>query len=328
MSGSVEPPDLQGLFDTHIHELPVWASVAEQVESRLHDLTKALNIPARVESRAKETGSLLGKAVRKKRTDITTFRDLAGARVVVPFVQDVPRVVDAIRSDPLFDIHDIEEKSPDTASLEYRGVHIDLSLVDRELIPEPDRPLVTRPLYCEVQVKTFAQSLWAELSHLVTYKADPSPEVDRRVRRLLALCEIIDDEIEGAMNAARDEADLTSQVAEALERAYFGLTGRVYDRDSSIALLERLLPSIPSEEAEAYAAALDRFVTSYREELKVLLGDRPEARGIAMLTRPEVLLVLERLTSSPKSFRVFWNEHFRADELDRVQAAWGQPTPR
>lgn len=178
-----------------------------------------------------------------------------------------------------------------------------------------------------MQVRTSAQSLWAELNHIVTYKQTVPDEVQRRVRRLIALCEIIDDEIEGAMAAVKQDAHLPERVAEHLDRWFYMLTGQSSDRETLIDIMDVLIAGVAVSDQGQYLESLDEFVDQHHPQLRQLLTDHPEARKIPLLLRPEAIFIFERLENAPMSFPKFWEARFRPDTIARLQSAWGPLGP-
>ena len=90
-----------------------------------------------------------------------------------------------------------------------------------------------------------------------------------------------------------------------------------------MSLVARLLPAIEDEEQSEYLSVLERFVSDYGPRLTRLLTDRPEARELPWLLRPEILLILERLTNAPSRLREVWDREFPMTDLDALAAAWG-----
>jgi hypothetical protein len=117
--------------------------------------------------------------------------------------------------------------------------------------------------------------------------------------------------------------DAVAVIAEELQRYYWALTGEQHDPDQAVALVARLLPSIPEGGREGYGSRLENFVQDHAAKLQHLLGDRRAERGLHWLLRPEILLILERLSNQPFALRKVWDAEFPVPELDAIAAAWG-----
>ena len=125
--------------------------------------------------------------------------------------------------------------------LGYGGVHFDLVVHAPELAD-----LVSGPLFCEVQVHTAAQSLWATTSHPLLYK--PSTELpvehQRALHRLSSLAEIFDAELLRARGAAvsiSSNADTVTAHALARICRYNGhVEGFLSVAEHSLDVVERL----------------------------------------------------------------------------------------
>ena len=100
---------------------------------------------------------------------LTRFTDLSGVRAIVHTVKDVDRLVDACRRH--FDVD--EENSVDkdarieSTSFGYRSKHLVLNVADGEAPPS-----IPTPVRVELQIRTFAQHVWAELYHDIGYKSE------------------------------------------------------------------------------------------------------------------------------------------------------------
>lgn len=322
MSAPSQPP-INEIFQRHLAEVGFWEKVASVMADELGKVVRHTRTPAKVEARAKTTGSVIGKAYRKPESysDLNAFGDLAGARVLVPFESDVEPIVGEIVGHPDLSVLKDETKVRRPHELIYQARHLDLEL-SRELA-QPPEDFGDRAIRCEVQIQTFAQSLWANVSHLVTYKRTLPTAVHSRVNRLVVLCELFDDEAAESRSLALEAVDTVGVIADELQRYFFGLTGVQHDPAQAVALVARLLPALDETEQSNYHALLDTFVQEYGPRLTMLLGDRPEARRLAWLLRPEVILIFERLTRTPARLRQVWNREFAAGDLNALEAAWG-----
>jgi ppGpp synthetase/RelA/SpoT-type nucleotidyltranferase len=323
---SANSPPINEIFKQHLLEVDFWRSVAATAERVLREVLRQTRIPGKVEARTKTTGSVIGKVYRKptEYTSLSRFKDLAGARVLVPFAADVEPIALEIHNHPDMVVAFDEVKKRKPTEIKYQARHLDLVLDPGSFGLQVPAGFDDREIFCEVQIQTFAQSLWANVSHLVTYKRDPLPEeVHARVNRLVVLCEVFDDEVAASRSLAEESIDTVARTAEELQRSFFGITGEVHDPDQAVSLVARLLPALHTEEQVNYPSILELFISDYGQRLTLLLTDRPEARGLPWLLRPEVLLIFERITNAPSSLRAAWAQEFPIADLDALEAAWG-----
>jgi ppGpp synthetase/RelA/SpoT-type nucleotidyltranferase len=104
---------------------------------------------------AKSTSSITEKLLRES-IRLSQLQDIAGCRIVVPGIADQDRVVEALRS--LFDNVSVADRRS-RPSNGYRAVHVIVSR-DGKLI--------------EIQVRTWMQHGWAELSEKASDVIDPA----------------------------------------------------------------------------------------------------------------------------------------------------------
>lgn len=167
-----------------------------RVAGRIRDV----GILASVTRRVKTIDSFLKKTIRKKMTDpMEKMHDKVGVRVVVAFVSQL-EAVDAIIRD-LFDVRKFEDKSEGLGEdrFAYQSWHYDGML--KGGVPAVAEKF--RGLWCEIQLRTECQHLWADMAHRLLYKSEQpiSEREARRVHRLNALLEIADYEFEGTRDA-------------------------------------------------------------------------------------------------------------------------------
>lgn len=326
MSAPDHPP-INALFHQHLREVGFWRSVADTMGNELRKVVRHTRVPGKVEARAKTTGSVIGKAYRKpdSYSTLAAFRDLAGARVLVPFTSDVEPIARELGQHPDLTVLKDETKTRRPDELRYLARHLDVELGSAfGLTLPPD--FGDRAICCEVQIQTFAQSLWASVSHLVTYKRELPDAIHSRMNRLIALCEIFDDEAAESRVLAVENVDAIGLIAQEVQHYFFGVTGEMHDADQAVALVARLLPALDDAEQATYPSLLESFVQTYGERLSQLLTDRPEARELPWLLRPEVIMILERLTRGPARLRAVWADEFPTSDLDAIEAAWGPIT--
>jgi ppGpp synthetase/RelA/SpoT-type nucleotidyltranferase/regulator of sirC expression with transglutaminase-like and TPR domain len=123
-----------------------------------------------------------------------TVRDVLGLRVVVPFQEEVERVVELLRQH--FNIEQIERKSEKLTFREfaYDSVHVEIPLGKDLALPGCCKQVV------EVQVRTILQDAWAEVEHELIYKSHFRFPNNDSIRKKLA-----------AVNASLSLADMIFQ---------------------------------------------------------------------------------------------------------------------
>src|SRR5579859_70116 len=163
-----EELDLLGRFKTNL-ELSTKLALAER------------SIDAVVTGRVKTLDSLLKKLIRKPEHNYESLSDKVGIRVIS---NEAPRACETIRD--RFNCVREEDKSaaltPDR--LGYPGTHLDVEL-------RPDDPeggeFVHRAFRAEIQVRTYAQHAWCDVSHRFDYKKDAEDYIPQKLKRRLML---------------------------------------------------------------------------------------------------------------------------------------------
>lgn len=165
----------------------IYESAIKQIETKLSILSKEINVSKKrnpiqnVKTRIKTPESIVQKLEKKKHpvsfdSMINNLNDIAGVRVVCPYISDIYSVKDMLLKQP--DITLISENDyiecPKTSG--YRSYHI----------------VVEVPVYLsktehhvkvEIQLRTIAMDFWASLEHQLHYK-NPE-EVPESIRREL-----------------------------------------------------------------------------------------------------------------------------------------------
>ena len=165
----------------------IYESAIKQIETKLEILSKEINVNKRrnpiqnIKTRIKSPESIVQKLEKKHfpvnfDSMITNLNDIAGVRVVCPYISDIYSVKEMLLKQP--DIKLIAENDyiecPKTSG--YRSYHI----------------VVEVPVYLsktehnvkvEIQLRTIAMDFWASLEHQLHYK-NPE-EVPESIRREL-----------------------------------------------------------------------------------------------------------------------------------------------
>jgi putative GTP pyrophosphokinase len=264
--------DLEAEYRALAPTLPLFCEELERQLSRLireGDIT--LGFP--LQHRVKSWDSIAEKLTRARLpiTQLGELQDLVGFRIILLFRRDVDKVCDLISSClTVVRRYDTAERLSDD-QFGYSSVHFAIRL------PESWLALPTlssyRDLTAEVQVRTVAQHIWAEVSHRLQYKreANVPAALKRSIYRASALLETVDLEFERLLSdrtVYRDELPL--QQAE---------------KRLNVDLLERVLDSaLPAENKkpgdEDYAEAVEdlmRFGVETRDSLTELIETQLEA---------------------------------------------------
>lgn len=139
-----------------------------QILQREYQYRNDRNPIASVSSRIKSLESILGKLHRKEKAltgenILHHVHDVAGIRVVCPFITDVYFVANALTQQP--DIHLIRQKDYITSpkSNGYRSLHliIEIDVHFSELCHR---------IPIEIQIRTMAMDCWASIEHQMRYK--------------------------------------------------------------------------------------------------------------------------------------------------------------
>ncbi len=169
---------------------PVFGEILSNIKEKLKKTIKLESSPT-YKSRIKSFKSYYKKVLKKRQDKIgvvqglISLTDMIGIRVVCPFLEDVTKVEEQIKT--IFNVVEVEIKGADQTFKEfgYESIHI---LVE---IPEDCRPVYNTALalpedmVCEIQVRTILQDAWAEVEHELIYKSEFNP-FDKPLRRKLA----------------------------------------------------------------------------------------------------------------------------------------------
>lgn len=148
-----------------------------------------------IKSRIKSTQSLI-KKIRKKGIEFTkeriqnTITDIAGIRVICPFVDDVYSLVNSLKKH--FDLKVLEEKDyiKKPKPNGYRSYHLIVS------IPVF---LYEKVIYrtVEMQFRTLAMDLWSTLEHKMRYKKDiiNTYEIQKSLENCVQICVDFDEKM-------------------------------------------------------------------------------------------------------------------------------------
>ena len=169
--------------------------------------------------------SLVKKLIAKKHLNYASMTDKVGARIVVRYRSELPRVQELVCK--RFRIENVEDTSERLSvdKVGYQGLHID------GLAFFPDGEFGEKfpfgTFFVELQLRTLSQHLWSEISHDSFYKNDDTlqkvpADLRRRVHLMAGQVEVADREFE-RMNS-EDPLVPAVQIFKSLEPSYYMLT--------------------------------------------------------------------------------------------------------
>ena len=248
---------------------PLAGLLCEQLTTQLSALISnagiALGFP--IQHRVKTWESLAEKLDRSnlRIKSVRELQDLAGLRVILQFLRDVPKVCSIIEdSVQVIRRYDTHERLK-TDQFGYASIHFVISLPDSWLSVPTLSPL--REIQAEIQVRTLAQHIWASASHTLQYKQEDTvpPSLLRSIYRVSALLETVDLEFERVLF---DRGSYRQQLET--------LSGQEDNEELNVDLLEstmdELLPRGNKKDDEEYARLLSELFAANVRTRKQLVA--------------------------------------------------------
>ncbi|MBQ4552494.1 MAG: GTP pyrophosphokinase family protein [Clostridia bacterium] len=127
----------------------------------------------------------------------SNLNDVAGVRVICSFVDDIYMLADCLLQQD--DVRLIERKDyiKNPKPNGYRSLHL---IVEVPVFLQNEKKMVR----AEVQLRTIAMELWANLEHRLRYKKELSEDVLKRTALELAECAMITYTLDEKMQRVRD----------------------------------------------------------------------------------------------------------------------------
>jgi ppGpp synthetase/RelA/SpoT-type nucleotidyltranferase len=192
---------------------PDYELLTEHLKKMLHDITGDLGIYPIIMGRAKSLESFAEKIQRPGRIShgdpLAEMTDLSGVRVITHTLDEVTALTKIVSRKFLLDLHNSEDKREKLAYKEfgYLSTHFIIQLKEVPQIQGyPAAKLERLPtLKAELQLRTLAQHLWADIYHELGYKNEFQLPArwEREFARLAALLEYCDQGFEEIKNAMR-----------------------------------------------------------------------------------------------------------------------------
>ncbi|MDP1711658.1 MAG: hypothetical protein Q8K86_04275 [Candidatus Nanopelagicaceae bacterium] len=310
-------------------EFPTYVALADFVVGELREAVRLSGVSSlEITGRAKEPLSFGIKAClgRKYQNPLVEIEDKAGIRVIVKYERDVEKVVTLVQQVFISRRPERKLEALEFDKNGYLGTHI-IAQLTLEQEGRSSSDFVDRPF--EIQIRTIAQSAWAEVSHAELYKppADVPDQMKRRIYRLVALVELFDNEVEGFVVTASQtkgyrEAIAVSGLIEILAR--YGNT-RKADRRLTAELTSALVPLYGSDVEEA-ARIIMEFTKQKEIPLRNIISEaeKVEDRYLnPILAQPELPMICERLEKDRYNLEANWPDEVPFAWLDDLAESWG-----
>ncbi|SHL34878.1 GTP pyrophosphokinase [Flavobacterium chilense] len=174
-----------------------------EIKRIIEKILKVNNIPIAFDilGRTKTLDSIEEKLLAKRYTikeSITELNDLVGIRIVLLFPGLKDDVVNLLSEK--FQVMDVIQKKIPVDKFGYNSVHLILGIKEEWSQSLNFENHSSKKI--EIQIRTVAEHIWAETSHVLFYKKEENiPNIIRRdFHRLSALLEIIDENLQNIKN--------------------------------------------------------------------------------------------------------------------------------
>jgi ppGpp synthetase/RelA/SpoT-type nucleotidyltranferase len=280
------------------------------------------SIEATLSGRVKTIDSLIKKLLLKPHHSYDSLSDKVGVRVICG---DRTGVCEVIRD--RFTCLRVDDKAagrePD--ELGYPGVHFDVTFPEAEAaFPE------FVGLQCEIQVRTYGEHMWCEVSHKLAYKAplksgDSMPkDVRRRLMLTVGMLEMAEMNLADVSRATRAlPAFAIGRAVESLEKFYYQFTTRRPNRAISFTIMEALLPLYSAvDEMEQRVSAL----VSEKQDVLTQVFERNEQMDephATLFFQPEVLAIRDLMERKRELLFETWRNIMPEAELFDIATEFG-----
>jgi len=188
--------------------LAPYSQVVEELKVKLKGMRGQFEYEKRhspiefITGRVKPIPSILEKAEQRQidLEDISEqMQDIAGLRVVCPFVDDIYTVVEMIRSRNDFTIIEEKDYIAHKKASGYRSYHLIIYYPTETIHGE-------KRLLAEIQIRTMAMNFWATNEHSLNYKYAGSipAEVKTRLQRAAEAAFQLDEEMSKIKNEVQE----------------------------------------------------------------------------------------------------------------------------
>lgn len=315
--------DLEEARTRWIREQPQFKQLGSELAETLRNEIRREGLWAEVESRTKEIDALIRKLIRKPEHSYDSLGDKVGVRVILRYKDEIDLVLRIASS--LFDLSNVENTADRLRSdtVGYLGIHAAMRFHAGHAKASEYPP---EKFSAELQVRTLAQHLWAEMAHDSVYKNDEtlrplSNQLKRRIYILAGVVELADEEFNRIEREIPSMPELN--ILKTLERHHYRLTTRRGDPETSLDII-RLLAPLYEKETRQIIAHLHKFYSDHEVTLRNVYEQAEETpERSAFLFQPETLMIYDLLHADHLKIRQIWNEHYPEKELERIANAFG-----
>lgn len=314
LTASVAAGSYTEIVEAYEAERPRFEALVGCIQVALEDELLSRGVHFELQGRTKEVMSFAKKALREGYADpLREVADKAGLRVIVPYLQDVPRVEEAVLA-----VCQIVQREQKLDALEYDrlgylGVHLEVRAKAEIFVSQPDFGIdqsELSDLSAEIQIHSKAQSAWAVVSHDLLYKPPVEcPEgAKRAITRLVALVELFDGEVNRLRNMIEHDPSYEEMaVASEIDDLLIRFTSKRPDRKLSALSIPDLIPLYDCAYDEIVDLYIKPYVDANEEKLaSIYAAYKGDARANPLLFQPEALVIFERLATNRDQLREAW----------------------
>ena len=155
-----------------------------------------------IKTRLKSMESIMDKLYRKKLPfEVSAVEecltDVAGIRVICPFIEDIYRLADCLLQQDDVKLIRIKDYIKNPKENGYRSLHL---IVEIPIFLQNEK----KQMKVEVQLRTIAMDFWASLEHKLRYKKNIPAEQEKLIREELYDCSIQSAELDKRMQDIRN----------------------------------------------------------------------------------------------------------------------------
>lgn len=135
------------------------------------------------------------------------INDIAGIRVICPFISDIYALVDCFLKLDGITLLDKKDYIKEPKGNGYRSLHL---IVGMPITLQDEK----RMMKVEIQLRTIAMDFWASLDHRLSYKKEMDPAITKQLHQELIACSDESARLDERMEAVRNAIDKRRSIRE------------------------------------------------------------------------------------------------------------------